>query len=82
MTRRAEVLRRYGLPDVEAFDVKRETNDGVSHITISYKGGNEVLLGLSNVREFAETVRDVDPDLAEQVCACIREPRGDPENRG
>ena len=74
MLTRAEVLEKFGLPDCAAFKMEPERDSqGIWRIKVSCEDGAARHMSQGHAARFAEVIRSVDQNLAEQIDACIAE---------
>lgn len=76
MDARAEVLERFGLKNRAAFEINPSKDDtGVWRISVWAKGDPALHMGQGHASRLADTVRQVDPVLAEQLDTALDQAR-------
>lgn len=80
MLTRAQVLKRFGLPDSAAFEMKPVRVDNLQRIRVSHEGVAVTDMSIGSLSRLADEIRPVDPDLAERIQACLKEVRRTAEN--
>ncbi len=76
MSNRAEFLDKFGLPDCDAFEMEPERDvHGIWRIKVSCEGHIARHMSQGHAAKLAEVIRSVEPNLAEQIDACIAEAR-------
>ena len=72
MPTRSEVLEQFGLPDSAAFEMKPERDSqGIWRIKVSCEADAARHMSQGHATRFAEVIRSIDQNLAEQIEACI-----------
>ena len=81
MLTRAQVLKRFGLPDSAAFEMEpvRDVHN-LRRIRVSHEGVTVTDMSIGSLSRLADEIRPVDPELAERIHACLKEVRRNAEN--
>ena len=76
MLTRAAVLERFGLLDREAFDICSENQlYGIWMILFGHEGDPPKLMLQETASRLSDEIRGIDPDLADQIDACVKDAR-------
>ena len=75
MTLRGKILEDFGLPDVGAFRIEPAMHPVESRAMIKFtcEGRPPVLFDRGSVTKLAKAIRNIDPDLAGRLDACIEQ---------
>ena len=78
MLSRADILKRSGLPNRDAFETEPHRDDfGILRIKFSSPGDPAQLFSLGSASRLADEIRGVDRRFAERIDACVEQARRD-----